>query len=489
MIALDELAKELSVQVWGFHPTRQVKPVHFANGFFRSLCGQSGSASPLLQKAAGGFRKGSSPVTTEQFLADIREKYEYNNDGILLEKAIILRSALDLVLGQDRATFATGSFFSPTLTHHLHTTSDPSDQGTGKFLSDVLGAAPDTAAVEALRRSLDSGTDNVYFLTLPLLRKREVGAPPAVSQEVLDRVQSSTLLCSIQEAFSVITRYETRLEKTMFLQRVVTLGSLSIFLHMMNLSTPNTGGATGFVPLLLCARQSADDLREASRATFVRGRQQIERAFEAAMTKLLSARGEDQLSQEEYIDLLRSRLPNLGQSSQRGKKETKVLNRFNQDFSGFLLGAANPAEAFISATVRASFSLMNEVGGADPEGFWTSLGRMAGLVYPRQGGRGEKYYLPAPQFLDMLVVSLLAPDEEISMEEFWDRAWHRFGIIVGARSSLDASRLARRGIRQVSPNQLARNARDILGELIRMGHAREYADDIAMIRAGGMKDE
>lgn len=484
MIPLDELAKEISVEVWGFHPTRQVKPVHFANGFFRALCGQSGS-SPLLQKAAGGFRKGSSPVTNDQFLADIREKYEYNNDGLPLEKAIVLRSALDLVLGQDRATFATGSFFSPTLTHHLHTTTDPSDQGTGTFLANVLCATSDNAAVEALRRSLDSGTDNVYFLTLPLLKKREVGPSPAVSPEMLDRVQNSALLRSIQEAFSIITKYETRLEKTMFLQRVVTLGSLSIFLYMMNQTSQSAGGAMGFVPILLCARQSADDLREASRATFVRGRRQIERAFEEAVAQFLSARGEDRLSREEYINQMRLRLPNLGQSSTKGKKETKVWNRFVQDFSGFLLGAGSPAEAFTSAMVRAAFSMMHEVGGEDPEGFWTSLGRMAGLVYPRQGGRGEKYYLPAPQFLDMLVVSLLAPNEEVSMEEFWDRAWHRFGIVVGARSSLDASRLARRGIRQVSPNQLARNARDILGELIRMGHAREYADDIAIIQTGG----
>ena len=487
MRTFEELGKEISLKVWGFHPTRQVKPVHFANGFFRSLCAQSG-ASPLLQKAAGGFRKGHSRVTTEQFVSDIREKYEYDNDSNIMDKAIMLRSALDLVLGQDRATFATGSFFSPTLTHHLHTTTDPSDQGTGSFLAEILFAAADTTSVDSLRRSLSSGTDNVYFLTLPLLKARDIGPIPAIGEDVLARVQCSELLRSIQQAFAIITKYEPRLEKTMFLQRVVTLGSFGIFLHMMNQTNHTNGGDSGFTPILLCARQSAPDLREASRASFVRGRQRIERAFEEEFAAQLKARGEDQLSKEDYINLARARLPNLGQQSTKAGKEAKVWLRFNQDFSGFLLGNDNSAEAFISASVRAAFLTMHEAG-EDPEGFWTSLGRMAGLVFPRLQGRGEKYYLPAPQFLDMLVVSLLEPHEEVSMEEFWDRAWQRFGIIVGARSSLDASRLTRRGIRQVSPNQLTRNAREILAELIRMGHAREYADDIAMIRTGGMKDE
>ena len=487
MISFDQLAKELCLKVWGFHPSRQVKPVHFANGFFRSLCGQSG-ASQLLQKAAGGFRKGITQVTTDMFLADIRDKYDPTSSANPVEKAATLRSALDLVLGQDRATYPTGPFFSPTLTHHLHTTSDPSDQGTGAFLAHVLCVADDTTAVEVLRRSLSSGTDNVYFLTLPLLNKREIGPMPTVGEEFREYIRTSVILDAVQQAFSTVTLYEPRLEKTMFLQRVVTLGSFGIFLHMMNQPRQGVGGQTGLTPILLCARQSADDLREASRATFVRGRQQIERTFEEEFTALLQARGEENLSRDEYLENARARLPNLGQQSNAGKREQKVWLRFEQDFSGFLLGSGNPTEAFISASVRAAFLIMHEAG-EDPEGFWTSLGRMAGLVFPRASGRGGKYYLPAPQFLDMLVVALLAPDEEIPMEEFWNRAWQRFGIIVGARSSLDAARLASRGIRQVSPNQLSRNAAEIHAELVRMGHAREYADDIAMIRTGGMKDE
>lgn len=489
MRTFEELANEIAVETWGFAPNRQVKPVHFANGFFRSLSGQRGSGQ-LLQQAAAGFRSGKSRVTTEQFLADTRERYDHVSNTNLVEQATKLRAALDLVLGQDRATFATGSFFSPTLTHYLHTTNDPSDRGTGAFLAEVLFAANDPSAVDTLRRSLASGTDNVYFLTLPLLQKRDLGPVPPVKQQTQDHVQNLPVLRSVQQAFSTITQYEPRLEKTMFLQRVVTLGSFAIFLHMMNQVTQSTGGASSYTPILLCARESADELRDASRATFVRGRQQIERAFEEKLAEQLRARGQHTLSREEYIDLARSWLPNLGQQSQDAKKEAKIWLRFEQDFAGFLLGAPNPAEAFISAAVRAAFLTMHEAGGGeDPEGFWTSLGRMAGLVFPRLRGRGEKYYLPAPQFLDMLVVALLEPQEEISMEEFWDRAWQRFGIIVGARSSHDASRLSRRGIRQISPSQLSRNASAIHAELIRMGHAREYADDIAMIRTGGMKDE
>lgn len=485
MTTLKTLADTVARKTWGFVPNRDVKPVHFANGFFRAICGQTGSPS-LLAKATGNFRNGGSKVTTEQLLTDMQARYEAKSSPNPVEQAILLRTALDLVLDQDGAAYP--SNFSATLTHLLHTSSDPSDQRTGRFLADVLLAAEDISAVETLRRSLTSGTDNVYFLTLPLLKQPEGddNLPTPSDQAIAAWVPASPILQNIQQAFATITQYEPLFEKTMFLQRVVTLGSFSIFLHLISRAPRDPAVASPQIPILLCTRESADILREASRATLVRGRQQLERAFEEQLTQELRARSEDKLSAGAYHDLLRSWLPNLDQRSRAGKKETAIWEQFQEDYAGFQLGEPDPTQAFVSAAVQAAFKASGE---GKPEDFRIFLGRGAGLVFPREGGRGKKYYLPAPQFLDTLVVALLQPTEEIATEEFWDRAWQQFGIVVGARSSQDADRLVQHGIRQISPSQLAHNARSIQAELMRMGHVREYADGIAIIRAGGISNE
>ncbi len=309
MATFKEIADRVSQDVWGFEPSRQVKPVHFANGFARAISGQAGS-STLLQKAAGGFLSGRSRVKTEQFIADAGGRFRGNGDASSLERARGLRAALDLVLNQDRAMFGTGSYWSPTLTHRLHTTTDPSDRGTGAFLAKMLAAAEDRTVIDVLRRSLNSNTDNVYFLTAPLLSDRDMGTPPAADPEMVERVKRSPILQSIQAAFATVVRYEARLEKTMFLQRVVTLGSFALFLHLVNRAPADqasratngeTGVDSGFVPILLCSTNPHPEVREASRSAFRIARREVERAFEDGLAHVLRSRGQDRCTKEEYL--------------------------------------------------------------------------------------------------------------------------------------------------------------------------------------------
>ena len=86
----------------------------------------------------------------------------------------------------------------------------------------------------------------------------------------------------------------------------------------------------------------------------------------------------------------------------------------------------------------------------------------------------------------MLVLCLIRPNEGmIPIEEFWSRVRERFGLLSGSEGSADSRRLLRWGIRRASPTELEANAKGLLAEMTRMGHAREYADDIAMVSAGG----
>jgi len=482
--------------VWGFAPNRQIKPVHFANRFVRALCGQE-ETYPLIQKVAGGFRGGTSRTTTEALMTDLHGYYERDDDladTTAQDRMDDIRTALDLVLNQDRALFGTGSYISPTLTHRKHSTKDPSDVGTGAFMASMLAASGSAHTMDVLRRALEHETDNIYQLTAPLLQKRDkadilvaddLGPMPIAGDDMRCRVQRSSILPAVQRAFDTLAGYASELEKTTFLQHVVLLGSFGLLLHVIN-SIPREGEAdTPIVPILLCAPYPSAVIQEASRATFVRARQQMERAFEVGLAAEMRKSNEDHLSPDDYRALMRDALPNLGGDGTAAKKEKQAWTRFSQDFDAYLLGSEPPFDAFCRAAAQASFVVI----GGSPDEFAQFIGRLVGLLYPRQQGRGDKYYLPAPQFLDMLVFALVEPGKEISLEEFWARAAARFGVLCGARGRADIDDLSRWGVRKVSPSHLAQNSRAILEELIRMGHAHEYADDIAMVRGGGMGDD
>lgn len=480
-LTFKKLADTVAEDIWGFVPSRQIKPVHFANGFVRALCGKQGSVD-LLLKAAGAFRKGNARVSTEQFLADIDGRYESRTGDLPVDAAKDLRSALDLVLNQDRALFRSENFASLTLTHHEHVTPDNSDQRTGRFMAEVLASADDGRIVETLRDALDLQTDNVYLLSAPLLDVNPLGPTPARSAEMVARIAGSPVLGCIQDAFTTLVKYQPSLEKTMFLQRAVELGSFAIFLHLVNAPMEPEQRRAELMPLLMTSPGPAAEIREASRATFIRARQRIEQAFEEGLGAQLRSRGEHEMSDREYRALARSWLPDLDAGTANAKKEQRIWDRFQRDFDAFLIGTPEPFDAFKRAAVRAAFLVMGE----EPESVSRSLGRMVGLVYPRHQGRGDKYFSPAPQFLDMLVLCLIEPSEGmIPVEDFWARARERFGLLSGSEGSADSRRLLQRGIRRASPTELEDNAKGLLTELTRMGHAREYADDIAMVSAGG----
>lgn len=492
MTVFTEIAETISKDIWGFHPNRQIKPVHLANGLFRALFGQTGSPT-LIQKAAGGFRRGKSPLTTEAFLHDdqVQSRFELDDGEDIVGYTNEVRSALDLVLSQDRALFGKGPF-SLTLTHRLHVSTDPSDQHTGQFLAEVLAASSRGDVVGLLRRTLLATTDNVYLLSAPLLVEREEGAQPLATDTVTRLVSLLPVLQSVQDAFGTLAAYCDLLEKTLFLQQVVTLGSLSLFLHLINRASGETSADRCLVPILLCAPSPLPDVRDASRQSLARARQRVELAFEQGLDEELGRRGQQFLSEAEYQELARSWLPSEdGDSKGASVERSKVWDRFSQDFPGFLAGGASPHEAFVQAAVRAAFVNMQVEkggGGENPETAAISIGRMLGLIYPRQRDRGERFYQPTPHVLDTLVSALLTPGEEVTIEAFWQRAWSRFGIVCGARGTLDVQELAAWGIHNVSLAHLGRNAREMLLELVRMGHASEYADDVAMIRAGGTRD-
>ncbi|MCL6598515.1 MAG: hypothetical protein K6T81_07200 [Alicyclobacillus macrosporangiidus] len=120
-MTLHDVVTRLSKDLWGFSPTRDIKPVHLANGLFRHICGNKKTANPsLLHAVAAGYISGKGEATEK--LNELRGRIVSRSrwqGGIPDERINELRYALDLVLNQDRALYANSKFYTMTLTNYL----------------------------------------------------------------------------------------------------------------------------------------------------------------------------------------------------------------------------------------------------------------------------------------------------------------------------------------------------------------------------------
>lgn len=474
---LEDISKNLAKKRWGFVPNREVKLIHFVNGFFRELSARSGSPD-LLHQAAAKFKAGKSRTTNEQLIQDARDHLDFSDQRGDSEAVKDMRMALDLMLSQDKAVFPSNRNYSFTATHWLHTSSDFSDQQTGRFMAQVLSSGSQgSEIVESLRRLLDQ-PDDLYRLTAPLLDDKEMGPPPTPSDNGL--IQNLTKpgrpLHLIQQAAERIVDHAQEMEKTAALLRIATMGSFGVYLHMIN-ATREALEEGRRAPLLLCNKPPSRSMREASRRTFTRARRRLKFAFEEELADELRRRGEDELDKNEYKTLMRGWLIQADQSEEDRAEAEAMMDQFLQSFSAEREGTDDVSQAFVRA---ATPTCLEAMGPNRPAACAIRLSTHGGLLGPFRG-RGEKYYRPAPQFLDMLVAALLEPGQAIPATEFWQKAWRTFGILSGARSRHDAGQLRNWGIRQVSTDALSENADALHDHLTRLGHAQTYADGMTLI--------
>lgn len=247
-----------------------------------------------------------------------------------------------------------------------------------------------------------------------------------------------------------------------FLQMIVGISYFSLYYHLIN---GNRSKDQGLVPMFLTYENPPRDIKELSRSTFVRARQQIEIGYENQLDIDLKEYFKQSQSTNDFYNNIENFL------------DKQILReRFREEFSRIRSNTDNEFKEIIQALSR---TLLSE---KSLQSHTTYIGKNCGLVFPRAQGAGEKYYLPNTRFLDQLVLSIIEPNEEITIDEFWDRAWDRYGMISGYFGTMDVEKLSAWGIRSVSPKKLQMNARKLLNKLIDMGHAKAYADGIAIVK-------
>jgi hypothetical protein len=114
-----------------------------------------------------------------------------------------------------------------------------------------------------------------------------------------------------------------------------------------------------------------------------------------------------------------------------------------------------------------------------------TFGWRSGIVKPRGNRANERRLSPDPEVLEAIILSVVTPSEQTSLQELCQRLRTRYGIIVGGtdddREHLDEWDISV-GASSVESDPLSnRNYEAFKQAAIDLGFAHEYADGVTII--------
>ncbi len=475
-----------------------IKPVHVANGLIRALFGRHHDTRGV-NRFIVWWKAGKSPDEGRSMAAIIRDDVAnvfapFRNAERDFDRARRYASGL---LTADGAVFPTAEQSSLTLTCPQMASRDPNDRGLGEFgaaliRSSTSAGALAAAVVDALKG--DRPRDPLTALVWPLLdmEGKEVKADSA-TEKVLSRKHNRACLARLQEAAADLATHEVAQgNRLRTLERVVHFVCVATQVHAQSLAAGGT--LRDRIPALIAlSGPRRSDLALASERSLDLVYEHFERWLaERAADRI--RKGESLCDGEAPVEFAtadlraaRKSLQQVGSAKKpHGPPDDETLEARLADFETArrLYGKDDPAGLLGQALV-ASYLREYESGG--PRAFLQGLGRKAGLLYPHFQGRArDKRVQPSVPILDMLVRACVPSGRALPLDDFLERLWDRFGLLVGGRRTEewdDADVLAERGL-PVDANSLVANTDELVSRLVGMGLAKRYPDNVTFVGDG-----
>jgi hypothetical protein len=481
----------------GWRPaTGQIKPVHVANGLVRALAGEYYDISPIVEFLVG-WKKGRVPDPDRSYqrlvLEDPLGPFGYFKESQSeFDKA--RRYAFGL-LNADNAVYPSAENSALTLTCG-EMASRSRDFGLGQFGAALLESGDSEALATILRRSLEvkRPDDPITTIVWPLLsdNAKPTSAAETISKALRKKHHQACLKEFQLAAKQLASHEEQQGNRLRTLERVVHFVCIATHAHAQALAAD--GSLADRPPLLMALTgEKRSELAIASE----RSLEEMYSKFESWLVKqeAIRLRGKKPLTRDERLEELsidgRTARKILKQilSAQRNPPEepdAEILSARMADFEDAkrAFGKDDPALLMAHAVVR---SYLREFESGGPRSFLQSLARKVGLLYPHfQGNSRDKRVRPSVAILDLLVRACVPVRAPIPLDEFLERLWRTFGLVVGGRTGgdeCDADLLSRNGI-DVDPSVLVANTIAFVDTLASMGLARRFADNVTFVGDG-----
>lgn len=135
-------------------------------------------------------------------------------------------------------------------------------------------------------------------------------------------------------------------------------------------------------------------------------------------------------------------------------------------------------DGFIEAYARAVTLLLMNDFKKNFLGVHRKLAKAVGFVLPKKGPHA-RYVLEA-NLLKALVIANVQPGNEVIFDDFLDRLYRRYGLIIGPREARESGLYNRQ---HINSEYYEQNRRAFLEKMRYGGLAHEYSDATAMVRA------
>ncbi|MEE3718717.1 hypothetical protein V2H45_18400 [Tumidithrix elongata RA019] len=477
--------------------TDKIKPVHIANGLFRETLGAVAKTRDLREVLI---------YTAAQSTEDMRDQamsklLERSKDrwGRLAEDALSKEGALGkqvlpmlrTLLGTDGAVFGKSidqsSLTSPT---GSLITSDPSDEHAGALIKNLWGFLHnegESPLLSLLREKIDperdlGSADDLTVLFAPLNEgMRDRKANETVTQcEDFQKFQQrgneyDPVINQLRQAADLLYIYEKEVRPNPIatLERIVCLGSLSVFFY---LSTRGQIWANlPKRPLLI--QVSGNAISPIARASEESVQQLTVRDVKRYMVSLLeSLLMKISPDSDEWLELWETgeiwdKFTELTGVERKSKDDSEI-----KELTRIIV--QRDSETEIEEILAEIVDKLNEK--ASLVDYLRLLGLRSGLLYPQQKNP-KKRVCPEDRVIEVLVAGTInVVNEVVEYQEFLERLWERFRIVTGGHPE-DEFLLTQAGIPRVSSKHLRQNSEAFLKRLEEQGLAKRMADSKALV--------
>jgi hypothetical protein len=492
-IPIEQYRREIEEKYIGFKPnTEKVKPVHIANGMFRSILGKTADTREINRFVIYMSQRGTSGVNTSDALyEDLVENNKITRLTISKEQVAEMRRILKKVVAADDGVFTNG-MESYSAAFEGFVSRDRIAQDGGEFVGTWLSQQGTSRQMlgECIGSSLRESGDIITVLMSPLLNHtRNDYTPPEYSSVILRASnipnEVDNLWKELSTAANTLSKHlSSHPNKLVRMQSAVLFSCYVLVRHLACLENYHVNGChRGILPFLIdFSTSSQDAVARASTMTYTLICQSISRFYAWAFAEKL------RLDFNSINEVLKEPTPTYSQGSQanrqRDLREMDEIWRTAQIEARNIV-ASNSGDPF-EPLGQAIYDLMLLKANASPIQYLRQLGRKIGLLWPPN--QPVRRFRIQQELLEVLIRGAVEPGEPINLNSLQDRLWDRYGIIIGGRLS-DEERLLNNGIYQADSDALKENCTRFVECLNNLSFARLMADGVLMIKLEGYGNE
>jgi hypothetical protein len=472
-IAIEELREQVDEAYVGIRlNTTKVKPVHVANGMFRTIVGET-NVTKLLhrfvfhQKASGEIPQGHD---LDSVINDLLEA-ESLESNIEQDDVAAFRRQLKRVVSADDGVF-TGQMQSYSAGATTFLSRDTVGQDAGEFVASWLEYI-DSPLFTLIEECLGDESDIVSQLCLPLLEEETTPFEKFADIEDLKFTQSQLAgrrknhWSGLKAAAETLSHnLDEHPDKLFQLRMVVLFSSLVVMRHIASLESYFDKSREKMkIPFLLDFGVNGD-LKDASKQSYSRCTQSIARFYAFAFGEVLKrTHSADQLARckpPRYKENVKKKIDAQGDSVWKMKRDAakKSKNKF------LLYG-------------EAIFDILALQAEADPTRYFRGLGRRIGLLHPPKGA-AVPWFRPKQDLVELLLYCCIEQGESLELTALCKRLWDRFGILVGGGRD-DESILEANSIYSWDRDSLQENTAAFSDSLVDHGFATKLADGVMKV--------